>query len=44
MKTIGPAEAEQPVITQMDADISRRTGLRTVQQRIAYEDGVHLPR
>lgn len=44
IKTIDRAEAEQLVITQMDADVARRAGVRTIQQRIAYEDGVHLPR
>ncbi len=44
MKTIDRAEAEQLIVTQMDADISKRAGIRTIQQQIAHGDGVHLPR
>lgn len=44
MKTIDPADAEQLVFAQMDADISKRAGVRTIQRRIASEEKVHLPR
>ena len=44
MKTIDPAEAEQLVVAQMDADISKRAGVRTIQRRIAFEEKIHLPR
>lgn len=37
-------KAEQLVVTQMDEDISRRAGVRTIQQRVAHEHGIHLSR
>jgi hypothetical protein len=42
MKTIDPANAEQLVVSKMDGDPAKRAGVRTIQHKIAFEDGIHL--
>jgi hypothetical protein len=46
MKNIDPAYAEQLVTSQMGANISesKQAGIPTIQQRIAVDESVHLPR
>lgn len=44
MKKIDPLAAEQLVVDQMDHDITKRSGVRTVQAKIAFERGIHLSR
>jgi hypothetical protein len=44
MRTIDPATAEQLVIDQMDKDPAKRSGVRTIQQKIAFENAIHLTR
>ena len=46
MKNIDPAYAEQLVTSQMGTNISesKQAGIPTIQQRIAIDESVHLPR
>jgi hypothetical protein len=44
MKTIDPSEAEQLVIKAMDKDPAKRSGVRTVHHKIAFDEKVHLSR
>jgi hypothetical protein len=44
MKTIDPIEAEQLVLKALDKDPSKRSGIRTIHQRIAFDSGTHLSR
>jgi hypothetical protein len=37
-------ETEQLIVAQMDDDVSKHAGVRTVQHRIAHENGIHLAR
>ena len=37
-------EAEQLVIAQLDKDPQKRHGVRTIQHKIAFEQGTHLTR
>jgi hypothetical protein len=43
MKNMFQQEAEQPVIDQMDKDLLRRQGVRTIQAKIAFNAEQHLP-
>ncbi|KAH9921377.1 hypothetical protein B0H21DRAFT_701632 [Amylocystis lapponica] len=43
-KTMAPLPRTQLVLSQMDKDPARRQGVRTIQQKIAFEQGVHLTR
>ena len=44
MKIIDPSEAEQLVIKAMDKDPAKRSGVRTIHQKIAFDDKTHLSR
>ena len=44
MKTIDPSLAEQLVIKAMDKDPAKRSGVRTIHQKIAFEEKIHLSR
>ena len=44
MKTIDPIEAEQLVLKALDKDPSKRSGVRTIHQKVAYDSGIHLSR
>lgn len=37
-------ETEQLIVAQMDEDVSKHAGVRTIQRRVAHEHGVHLAR
>jgi hypothetical protein len=39
-----PADAEQLILAQMDKDPAKNHGVRTIQGKVAYHDGVHLTR
>ncbi|KAI0309245.1 hypothetical protein OF83DRAFT_1166884 [Amylostereum chailletii] len=43
-KTMPSDVAEQLVLKQMERDPAMRQGVRTMQAKVAYESGVHLPR
>jgi hypothetical protein len=44
MKIIDPFEAEQLVIKAMDKDPAKRSGVRTIHHKIAFDEKIHLPR
>ena len=44
MKIIDPGNAEQLVVNKMDKDPAKRSGVRTIMHKIAFEDGIHLTR
>ena len=44
MKTIDLSEAEQLVIKAMDKDPAKRSGVRTIHQKIAFDEKTHLSR
>ena len=44
MKTIDPSEAQQLVIKAMDKDPAKRSGVRTIHQKIAFDEKTHLSR
>jgi len=44
MKTIDPSEAEQLVVKALDKDPAKRSGVRTIHQKVAFDDGIHLTR
>lgn len=47
MKTMdeeGKAEATQQILDEMSKDPAQRAGVRTIQAKVAYNSGVHLPR
>ena len=44
MKTIDPSAAEQLVVKVVDKDPAKRSGVQTIHQRIAFDDGIHLTR
>ncbi|KAJ7501648.1 hypothetical protein B0H11DRAFT_1713461 [Mycena galericulata] len=44
MKTLSLAEAEQLVVTEMDKDVAKRLGVRTVRAKVTKNAGVILPR
>jgi hypothetical protein len=37
-------ETEQLIVTQMDEDLSKHAGVRSIQHRVAQEHGIHLAR
>ncbi|KAM6499101.1 hypothetical protein JOM56_004609 [Amanita muscaria] len=41
-KTIDPAEAEQLVLKALDKDPAKCSGMRTIHQKIAFDDNIHL--
>jgi hypothetical protein len=42
MKTIDPSEGEQLVLKALDKDPAKCSGVRTIHQKIAFDDGIHL--
>lgn len=44
MRNIDPAEAEQLVVSAMNKDPARRSGVRTIHSKIVFETGTHLTR
>ena len=44
MKTIDPIEAEQLVLKALDKDPAKRSGIRTIHQKVAFDSGIHLSR
>ena len=44
MKTIDLSEAEQLVVKAMDKDPAKRSGVRTIHQKIAFDEKIHLSR
>jgi hypothetical protein len=43
MKVIDLSEAEQMILEQMDKDTAKRSGVGTIQSKVAYHQGIHLP-
>ncbi|OCH87812.1 hypothetical protein OBBRIDRAFT_735571 [Obba rivulosa] len=43
-KTMPEQDRTQLVLSQMDKDPARRQGVQTIQHRIAFDKGIHLPR
>ena len=43
-KTLPYAAAEQMVISQMDKDPRKRQGVKTIQNKVAFHDGIHIKR
>lgn len=43
-KEMPPEQAKQLVLDQMVEDPVKRHGVRTIQQKLAFAHGVHLPR
>jgi hypothetical protein len=44
MKIIDQSEAEQLVIKAMDNDPAKRSGVRTIHHKIAFDEKIHLSR
>jgi hypothetical protein len=44
MKTLSVADAEQLVVKELDKDIAKRHGVRTIRAKVTYNAGVALPR
>ena len=44
MRAMPLQTAEQLVVAQMDKDPAKRHGVRTIQHKIAFNEGVHLTR
>ncbi|KAJ7200544.1 hypothetical protein GGX14DRAFT_372082 [Mycena pura] len=44
MEKLSFAEAEQLVVTEMDRDVSKRAGVRTIRAKVAFNSAVSLPR
>ncbi|KAJ6607858.1 hypothetical protein B0H10DRAFT_2178373 [Mycena sp. CBHHK59/15] len=44
MKTLSEAEAEQLIVSKMSKDPSKRSGVRTIWAKVAFEDNIILPR
>lgn len=44
MKTISSEVCTQAILSQMDKDPARRQGVRTIQNRIAFDQSLHIPR
>lgn len=42
MKTIDPSKGEQLVLKALDKDPAKCSGVRTIHQEIAFNDGIHL--
>lgn len=44
MQAIDLAVAEQLVVDEMGKDFAKRSGVRTIQSRVAHTNGIHLTR
>ena len=44
MKTIDLSDAEQLVMSALDRDPVKRSGVRTIHKKIAFDDEIHLMR
>ena len=44
MKAVDPSEAEQLVVKAMDKDPAKRSGVRTIHHKIAFDKKIHLSR
>ncbi|KAG6808530.1 hypothetical protein H0H92_003824 [Tricholoma furcatifolium] len=44
IKTISPDVAEQLVLREMEKDLTKSSGVRTIKNNIAYNYSIHLPR
>jgi hypothetical protein len=43
-KDKSPNEYEQLVLKQLDRDIANRQGVKTIMEKVAFNEGVHLSR